>query len=121
VGGGSTNAARRRHDVSPTGGAEVMVVRLLGWVAKAVLFALLVGFALKNSEMVTLRYFLGQEWSAPLSLVLLLFFGLGAVLGVVALLGLVSRQRREISQLRQAASGPSPEAQPSRQPDPELL
>jgi uncharacterized integral membrane protein len=98
-----------------------MVVRLLGWVAKAVLFALLVGFALKNSEMVTLRYFLGQEWSAPLSLVLLLFFGLGAVLGVVALLGLVSRQRREISQLRQAAAGRSPEAQPSRQPDPELL
>ena len=42
-------------------------MRLLGWVAKAVLFLLLAGFALKNSEMVTLRYFLGQEWSAPLS------------------------------------------------------
>jgi uncharacterized integral membrane protein len=96
-------------------------VRLLGWVAKAVLFLLLVGFALKNSEMVTLRYFLGQEWSAPLALVLLLFFGAGAALGVVALLGLVNRQRREISMLRQGAAERTSEAHPSRQPDPELL
>jgi lipopolysaccharide assembly protein A len=97
------------------------VVRFLGWVAKAVLFLLLVGFALKNSEMVTLRYFLGQEWSAPLSLVLLLFFGGGAVLGVMALLGLVNRQRRQINELRQAAAQRTAEPQPSRQPDPELL
>ncbi len=96
-------------------------MRLLGWVAKAVLFLLLAGFALKNSELITLRYFLGQEWSAPLSLVLLLFFVAGAVLGVVALLGLVNRQRREIGQLRQAAAEQASEARPSRQPDPELL
>jgi len=96
-------------------------VRFLGWVAKAVLFVLLVGFALKNSEMVTLRYFLGQEWSAPLSLVLLLFFGLGAALGVVALLGLVNRQRRLISELRQGAAGHDVEPGASRQPNPELL
>jgi lipopolysaccharide assembly protein A len=96
-------------------------VRYLGWVSKAVLFALLVGFALKNSEMVTLRYFLGQEWSAPLSLVLLLFFGLGAALGVVALLGLVNRQRRLIGELRRASAGRDSEAAASRQPNPELL
>ena len=96
-------------------------MRFLGWVAKAVLFLLLVGFALKNSEMVTVRYFLGQEWSAPLSLMLFLFFGVGAVLGVIALLGLVSRQRREISELRQAAARRVSEGQPSRPPDPELL
>jgi putative membrane protein len=96
-------------------------VRVLGWLAKAVLFLLLVGFALKNSEMVTLRYFLGQEWSAPLSLVLLLFFGLGAALGVIALLGMLNRQRRVISELRQAAAGRESEPGVSRQPNPELL
>jgi uncharacterized integral membrane protein len=99
----------------------VVAVRFLGWVARAVLFLLLVGFALKNSEMVTLRYFLGQAWSAPLSLVLLLFFGAGVMLGVVALLGLMNRQRREINRLRQAAAERTSEAHPSRQPDPELL
>jgi putative membrane protein len=96
-------------------------VRVVGWVTKAVLFVLLVGFALKNSEMITLRYFLGQAWTAPLSLVLLLFFGAGAVLGVAALLGLVNRQRREITRLRKAADGGPGQAPPSRQPDPELL
>jgi uncharacterized integral membrane protein len=101
--------------------AEVMVVRALGWVAKAVLFLLLVGFALKNSEMVTLRYFLGQEWSAPLSLVLLLFFGVGAVLGALAVLSVVNRQRREINVLRQAGAERARDARPNRQPDPELL
>jgi uncharacterized integral membrane protein len=71
--------------------------------------------------MVTLRYFLGQEWSAPLSMVLLLFFGLGAVLGVAALLGLVNRQRRLISELRQRLTGRDAEPPANRQPDPELL
>ena len=96
-------------------------MRVVGWVAKAALFVLLVGFALKNSEMITLRYFLGQAWTAPLSLVLLLFFGAGAVLGVAALLGLVNRQRREISRLRKAVGVSPAEGSPSRPPDPELL
>jgi putative membrane protein len=96
-------------------------VRAVGWVAKAVLFLLLVGFALKNSEMVTLRYFLGQQWSAPLSLVLLLFFAAGAVLGVLALLSVVNRQRREITALRQTTAQRAQDARPDRQPDPELL
>ena len=96
-------------------------MRVAGWVAKAGLFVLLVGFALKNSEMITLRYFLGQAWTAPLSLVLLLFFGAGTVLGVLALLGLVNRQRREISRLRKAVGASPEQASPSRQPDPELL
>ena len=96
-------------------------MRVVGWVAKAVLFLLLVGFALKNSEMVTLQYFLGRAWTAPLSLVLLLFFGAGAVLGILALLGLVNRQRREITRLRRVVGAAPGSASPSRQPDPELL
>jgi hypothetical protein len=43
------------------------------------------------------------------------------VLGVAALLGLVSRQRREITRLRKALDADSGQAPPSRQPDPELL
>ena len=95
-------------------------MRFLGWIGKAVLFLALAGFALKNSEMVTVRYFLGQEYHAPLSLVLLLFFAAGVVLGVLAALSVVYRQRRELNALRQAAASRAASAA-ARQPDAELL
>jgi uncharacterized integral membrane protein len=95
-------------------------MRFLVWVAKGALFLALAGFALKNSEIVTLRYFLGQEWRAPLSLVLLLFFAAGAVLGVLAALSVAYRQRRELNALRRAAASRAA-ARGARQPDAELL
>jgi uncharacterized integral membrane protein len=95
-------------------------MRVLSWIAKGVVFLALAGFALKNSEIVTLRYFLGQEWRAPLSLVLLLFFAAGAVLGVLAALSVAYRQRRELNALRRAAAGRTA-AGGARQPDAELL
>lgn len=61
---------------------------------------LLLGFAVKNSEVVTLHYYLGYQWQAPLVLVMLLFFALGAAVGVVASLGFLFRQRRELLALR---------------------
>ena len=75
-------------------------MRYLSWIAKLALFLLLLGFALKNTESVAVRYFLGQEWRAPLSLVLLLFFGAGALLGALAVLGALYRTRRELNALR---------------------
>lgn len=96
-------------------------MRYLSWLARALLFLILAGFALKNSEMVTLRYFLGQEWRAPLSLILLLFFGVGAVLGVLATIGVVYRQRRQLHALRQAAEVHAAGRESARQPDAELL
>lgn len=75
-------------------------MRYLGWIAKAVLFILLLGFAVKNSDVVTLRYYLGYEWHAPLVLVILLFFVAGAAVGVSACMGFLFRQRRELIRLR---------------------
>jgi uncharacterized integral membrane protein len=75
-------------------------MRTLSWIAKLALFLLLLGFALKNTEPVAVRYFLGQEWRAPLSLVLLLFFGAGAALGVAAVFGVAWRLRRELNAQR---------------------
>jgi uncharacterized integral membrane protein len=89
-------------------------MRYLSWIAKLLLFLLLLGFALKNTEPVALRYFLGQEWRAPLSLVLLLFFGAGAVLGVAAALGVAWRLRRELDAQRRGAVGaPRGRAEPT--------
>lgn len=80
-------------------------MRYLSWFAKLVLFVLLLGFALKNTEPVAVRYFLGQEWRAPLSLVLLLFFGVGVVLSAAALFGALYRARRELDALRRGEPG----------------
>jgi uncharacterized integral membrane protein len=57
-------------------------------------------FALKNTDRVTLRFFLGQTWDAPMILALLLFFAFGAAIGILACLSRLLGQRREIQKLR---------------------
>jgi uncharacterized integral membrane protein len=49
-------------------------MRYVGWVVKAVLFLLLLGFAVKNTDLTVVRYYLGIEWRAPLVFVLLVTF-----------------------------------------------
>lgn len=75
-------------------------MRYLVWLSRIVLFLLLLGFAVKNGQPVTLRYFFGLEWQASLVVILLLFFAAGVGTGVLAVLGNVFRQRREIAALR---------------------
>jgi uncharacterized integral membrane protein len=84
---------------------------------KTVVFLLLLGFAFKNSDSVVVRYFLGLEWQAPLVLVLLVFFGIGIATGVMASLGIIVRQRREILGLkREARSHARGAAAPAAEP-----
>ena len=79
-------------------------MRYVLWIVKFVLFALVLTFAVKNTDSVAVRYFLGYEWRAPLIFVLLVAFCAGAALGVVSMLGQIFRQRREISMLKQELS-----------------
>ena len=72
-------------------------MRYLIWSLRAVLFLLLLGFALKNDQPVVLRYFFGYEWQTSLVVVLLCFFALGVVIGLLAMLGSMFRQRRELA------------------------
>ena len=67
---------------------------------KIAAFVLLLGFAAKNTDNVTVRYFLGLEWQAPLVFALLVFFGLGIGCGAVSSLAIIGRQRREILGLK---------------------
>ena len=46
-------------------------MRYLRWIGRLVLFVVLLGFAIKNTDPVSVHYFLGWEWRAPLALVLL--------------------------------------------------
>ncbi len=75
-------------------------MRYLLWIIKFLLFLIVLTFAVKNTDPVTVRYYLGTEWQAPLILVLLIAFCAGAAVGLIAALGRVFRQRREIGGLR---------------------
>ena len=75
-------------------------MRFLVWLLRAILFVLLLGFAVKNDQPVTLRYFFGYEWQASLVVILLVFFAVGVGIGVLTLLGNLFRQRREIAKLK---------------------
>ena len=74
--------------------------RFLFKLLMTLVFLLLLGFALKNMDGVTLRYFLGFEWRAPLAIVLLVLFGIGIASGVLASVVVIARQRRELLELK---------------------
>ena len=92
-------------------------MRIVTRTAWLLLFILLLAFAAKNTEPVALRFYFDLVWQAPLVLLLLAFFASGAALGLVATLGTVLRQRREVLRLRreQRARPPAAEPDPSRQ------
>lgn len=75
-------------------------MRYFNWLLRAVLFIVLLGFAVKNGQSITLRYFFGYEWQSSLVIVLLMFFAVGATVGVLAMLPNVLQQRREIARLK---------------------
>lgn len=75
-------------------------MRFLSWIFRILLFILLVGFALKNSDPISVRFYLGAHWEASLALVVLVFFGIGAAAGVAACFTYIYRLRGEILQLR---------------------
>ena len=52
-------------------------MRYISWALRIFLFLLLFGFALKNTELVVVRFYLGSEWTAPLALVVLFFLPSG--------------------------------------------
>lgn len=77
-------------------------MRVLTWLFRLALFVVLMGFALSNTDPATLRFFgIPQfEWRAPLVLLLLVFFAAGALMGVLAAMPMVLRQRRVAARLR---------------------
>lgn len=75
-------------------------MRMLIWIFRLFLFLVLFGFAIKNDDVVTLRFFFGAQWQLPLVLVILLFVVVGVLVGVTATVAPLIRQRRELGQLR---------------------
>jgi len=75
-------------------------LRYITWLLRALLFLALLLFAVRNTDPVILRFYLDRTWQAPLVLVIVAFFALGAAFGVIACLGKLFAQRREIAALK---------------------
>ncbi len=83
-------------------------MRIVTWTIRLVVFVLLLAFGAKNVEPVTLRFYFDLALQTPLILALFGAFALGALFGVLSLLGKVVRQRREIARLRNRPSPAEP-------------
>jgi len=79
-------------------------MRYISWLFQMLVFIVLLSFALKNGQPVTLHYFFGYEWQSSLVIALLLFFTVGVALGILATLSIWFRQRREIARLKREIS-----------------
>ncbi len=77
-------------------------MKLLFRLISAILFVIFFGFALKNTQEVTLHFFWGYERSGPLVLMLLGFFVVGGIFGVLAMTPMAFRHRRELSRHKKA-------------------
>ena len=82
-------------------------MRIVTWAIRLIVFVLLIAFAAKNVEPVTLRFYFDLAVQAPLVLVLFGFFAAGALLGIVALVPTLLRQRREVSLLKRPPMAPT--------------
>lgn len=72
-------------------------MKIIFRIVAAVLFVIFFGFALKNTQEVSLRFFFNYEVRGPLVLLLLAFFASGAMLGVLAMIPTVFRHRRDLT------------------------
>ena len=86
-------------------------MRTLVWLLRALLFFTLFAFAMNNSHEAVVRWFFGREWHAPLVIVVLLAFGLGAAFGVLAMVPHWWRHRRA-AQRSEAAAPVAPDPNP---------
>lgn len=101
-------------------------MQALVWILRFLIVVVLVWFAVKNAQMVTLHGLPDQQLQAPLVFVLLVAFVAGVVIGLLAWVPTVVRQRREISRLKRAAErqaalasvvgSPQPPVPPAPQP-----
>lgn len=103
-------------------------MRFLTWLFNLALFVAALGFALSNTNTVELRFLVGElVWRAPLVVFLLIFLIAGVVLGLLAAVPSLFRQRREITRLTKelrhagrppltAPAPPQPPAEPVPNP-----
>ena len=88
-------------------------MQALAWIFRIAIVLVLIWFAARNSQPVILHGLPEQTWQAPLVFVVLVAFVAGVVIGLLAWLPTVVRQRREVGRLRKAALVPPVQPPPA--------
>ncbi len=89
------------------------VAWFLKWALKAAIFFTIFAFALNNQHDTTVHFFFGQQWTAPLVLVVLCAFALGLTIGVLGMVPRWWKHRRAALVARQAVASPAVTEKPS--------
>ena len=92
-------------------------MKYLLWLLKAAIFFTLFAFALNNQQTVTVHFFFGTFWQAPLVLVVLAAFVGGLIAGVLVMVPRWWKQRSNAAKLSQPAAETENANTPST-PDP---
>ena len=69
-------------------------MKYIAWLLKAAIFFTLFAFALNNQQDVTVHFFFGTSWTAPMVLVVLAVFAAGLVIGAVGMVPRWWRHRK---------------------------
>jgi len=69
-------------------------VKYLMWLLKAAIFFTLFAFALNNQQVVSVNFFFGTQWQAPLVLVVLVTFAFGLAAGILMMMPRWWKKRR---------------------------
>lgn len=83
------------------------------WLLKAAIFFTLFAFALNNQQVVSVNFFFGTQWQAPLVLVVLVVFAFGLAAGILMMMPRWWKKRRSTlptsaqSQQSQLSENPS--------------
>ena len=83
------------------------VAWLFKFLLKAAIFFTLFAFALNNQSDVTVRFFFGYQWTAPMVLVVLIAFALGLLIGILGMVPRWWQQRRAAHSARHTAAAPA--------------
>ena len=76
-------------------------MKYLAWLLKAAIFFALFAFALNNQQDVTVHFFFGAAWRAPLVIVVLAAFSLGLAVGALGMVPRWLRHRRQARLVRE--------------------
>ena len=77
------------------------------WLLKAAIFFTLFAFALNNQQKVSVHFFFGTLWQAPLVLVVLLTFACGLAMGILVMMPRWWK-KRSTTQRHAAGANPAP-------------
>jgi putative membrane protein len=91
-------------------------MKYLAWLLKAAIFFTLFAFALNNQQDVTVHFFFGTSWHAPLVLVVLAAFAIGLAVGALGMVPRWWKQKAAARRAQQRASALGAATKPDELP-----